>query len=100
MKKKEFVTDVADFTGLSTHVVKQVLCAAGFLAGDALGDGETVPVPGFGKFIPAPVILVELAPETGRTMRRSEQQMFFQPGKAFGAWVKAGLAEDPESIYS
>lgn len=53
MKRGEFVTTVANITGLSESVVLDVLEAAGDVVADLLRDdraGEAASVPGFGKF--------------------------------------------------
>jgi hypothetical protein len=53
MKRGEFVTTVANITGLSDSVVLDVLEASGDVLADLLREdksGEAASVPGFGKF--------------------------------------------------
>lgn len=93
MKRGEFVTTVANITGLSESVVLDVLESAGDVVADLLRDdkaGEAASVPGFGKFT-APCVSLDKSLMSGSLadigLRRDERpvgrSINFAPGKSF-----------------
>lgn len=91
MKRGEFVTTVANITGLSESVVLDVLESAGDVVADLLRDdkaGEAASVPGFGKFTAPRGVLASWGSTPGGVVERVEvpaadRSVKFAPGKSF-----------------
>lgn len=49
MTKEEFVQEVAEYCNMPAHSVATILLAVSHVAGQALGDGEKVTIPGLVK---------------------------------------------------
>lgn len=88
MKKKEFLTAVAEISGLSLSVVEAVLRTAGDVVADCLAayNDEAVRVPGFGTFEPREVLprhLWRAAPDGGMLPVPGKRGARFRPARRF-----------------
>lgn len=93
MKQNEFVTTVANVSGLSKAVVRDVLETAGEVVADTLHQtGEaSVSVPGFGKFEPDVLTITRYNHETGERQADGRLRIaHFSPGKRLRETVAFG----------
>lgn len=85
MKKKEFLTTVANVCGIPVGDVEHVLLTAGEVAADVMGElpeGQSVAVPGFGKF-EVDVMAAAFQDQITRPGLKTTRIPYFEPSRKF-----------------